>query len=63
MYLYGRKEGKIGLFGKDALDTSDYPKCVRWQRKRYRFSGGRRRFEQTLKWRQQPDVSSGDQAK
>ncbi len=27
MYLYGRKEGKIGLFDKIALDTSDYPKC------------------------------------
>jgi hypothetical protein len=26
MYLYGRKEGKIGLFDKVALDTSDYPK-------------------------------------
>jgi hypothetical protein len=29
MYLYGRKEGKIGLFDKVALDTSDYPKCYR----------------------------------
>jgi hypothetical protein len=27
MCLYGRKEGKIGLFDKIALNTSDYPKC------------------------------------
>jgi hypothetical protein len=34
MYLYGRKEGKIGLFDKIARDTSDYPKCSRGERKR-----------------------------
>jgi hypothetical protein len=29
MYLYGREEGKIGLFDKGVPDPSDYPKVSR----------------------------------
>jgi hypothetical protein len=33
MYLYGREEGKIGLFDKGVVDASEYPKVLRGRRK------------------------------
>ena len=63
MYLYGREEGKIGLFDKGVADASEYPKVSQGRRKSSDFTPERRRFGQTLRSRRQLDVSIADQAR